>query len=76
MSRRKRKTTTPPVFKNRVETLTSKTTPVLSEVDVKRLMASYILGGMMSNPRKNKFNVNDLIEKSVQHAQKIIDITD
>jgi hypothetical protein len=75
MSRANRKTNSPPISRNVTGRVSIGGTPVLSEQDLKRLMISKILSGMLANPRKSKFDVNSMIAKAKEYAEQIINIT-
>ena len=75
MSRKKSKNSTPLVLQKQLRLPATKTALSLSQRDVKRLMAAQILCGMLSNPKKEKFETSDLMDQAVECAEKIIDLT-
>jgi hypothetical protein len=47
----------------------------LSDLEIKRLMASHILGGMCANPRNFKFEEETLASHAINLAEQIIERT-
>jgi len=68
MNRAKPQTTTPLVLRKPVKFMDS-------ELELKRKMAASILAGMMANPRREKFDEDDLVLKAIDCANKIIGLT-
>lgn len=75
MSSRNQKNTTSPVSKKLIQATKIQYPPVLSQQDIKRLMTAQILGGMLANPRKDKFEHTDLTLQAIACVERIIDLT-
>ena len=51
-------------------------TPVLSELDLRRLMAAQILSGLVANRRRSKQAIERLTVQAIIQAARIIDLTE
>lgn len=76
MSRENPKINPSPIFKKRGGFKTLSGDPVLTQKDIKRILAAQILGGLVANSKNAKFEPLDLSKIAVECAEHIIDLTE